>query len=39
VRGAWILVAELFAWRGIKSGKELGALVGLVAAPAAPAVY
>src|SRR5262249_37169275 len=29
VRGAWILVAELFAWRGIKSGKELGALVGL----------
>jgi transposase len=33
VRGAWILVAELFAWRGIKSGKELGALVGLVPVP------
>jgi transposase len=33
VRGAWILVAELFAWRGIKNGKELGALVGLVPVP------
>src|SRR5262249_36996513 len=33
VRGAWILVAELFAWRGIKSGKELGALVGLTPVP------
>src|SRR5262249_21741669 len=29
VRSAWILVTELFAWRGIKNGKELGALVGL----------
>ena len=33
VRGAWILVAELFAWRGIKNGKELGALVGLTPVP------
>jgi transposase len=33
VRGAWILVAELFAWRDIKSGKELGALVGLTPTP------
>jgi len=33
VRSAWILVAELFAWRGIKNGKELGALVGLVPMP------
>lgn len=29
VRSAWVLVQELFAWRGIKNGKELGALVGL----------
>jgi transposase len=33
VRSAWILVAELFAWRGIQNGKELGALVGLVPMP------
>jgi transposase len=33
VRGAWILVLELFAWRDIKSGKELGALVGLTPTP------
>jgi transposase len=33
VRSAWILVVELFAWRGIKSGKELGSLVGLVPVP------
>jgi transposase len=33
VRGAWILVAELFAWRGIHNGKELGALVGLTPVP------
>jgi transposase len=33
VRGGWILVAELFAWRGIRSGKELGALVGLTPVP------
>ena len=33
VRSAWILVAELFAWRGIKNGKELGALVGLTPTP------
>jgi transposase len=33
VRGAWILVTELFAWRAIKSGKELGALVGLTPTP------
>jgi transposase len=33
VRSAWILVAELFAWRGIRNGKELGALVGLTPMP------
>jgi transposase len=33
VRGAWILVLELFSWRGIRSGKELGALVGLTPTP------
>lgn len=33
VRSAWILVAELFAWRDIKNGKELGALVGLTPTP------
>jgi transposase len=33
VRSAWVLVAELFAWRGIKNGKELGALVGLTPTP------
>jgi transposase len=33
VRSAWILVVELFAWRGIQNGKELGALVGLVPMP------
>jgi transposase len=33
VRSAWVLVAELFGWREIKNGKELGALVGLVPTP------
>jgi transposase len=33
VRSAWILVTELFAWRHIKNGKELGALVGLTPTP------
>ena len=33
VRSAWILVSELFAWRQIKNGKELGALVGLTPTP------
>ena len=33
VRSAWILVTELFAWRAIKNGKELGALVGLTPTP------
>jgi transposase len=33
VRSAWILVAELFAWRDIQNGKELGALVGLTPTP------
>lgn len=32
-RTAWILVRELFAWRAIKNGKELGALVGLTPVP------
>ena len=33
VRSAWILVMELFSWRGIRNGKQLGALVGLVPMP------
>src|SRR5262249_20711217 len=33
VRSAWGLVTELFAWRGIQNGKELGALVGLTPGP------
>ena len=33
VRSAWILVTELFAWRDIHTGKELGALVGLTPTP------
>jgi transposase len=33
VRTAWVLVAELFAWRGIRNGRELGALVGLTPTP------
>jgi transposase len=32
-RTAWILVMELFSWRDIKNGKELGALVGLTPVP------
>jgi transposase len=32
-RSAWILVCELFAWRRIKNGKQLGALVGLTPTP------
>jgi transposase len=31
--GAWCLSTELFAWRQIRNGRELGALVGLVPAP------
>jgi transposase len=33
VRSAWILVLELFSWRQIKNGKQLGALVGLTPTP------
>ena len=33
VRSAWILVLELFRWRQIKNGKELGSLVGLTPTP------
>ena len=33
VRSAWILVLELFSWRGIRNGKELGSLVGLAPMP------
>jgi transposase len=33
VRSAWVLVTELFAWRDIQNGKELGALVGLTPTP------
>jgi transposase len=31
--GAWLLVMELFAWREIRSRKQLGALVGLTPTP------
>jgi transposase len=33
VCSAWILVAELFAWRGIRNRKELASLVGLTPMP------
>lgn len=33
VRSAWILVMELFSWRAIKNGKQLGSLVGLTPMP------
>jgi transposase len=33
VRSAWILVSELFSWRAIRNGKELGSLVGLTPMP------
>jgi transposase len=33
VRSAWILVLELFAWRGVQNGKQLGSLVGLTPVP------
>lgn len=32
-RTAWVLVLELFSWRQIRNGKELGALVGLAPVP------
>ncbi len=33
VRSAWILVLELFSWRGLRNGKEQGLLVGLPPMP------
>jgi transposase len=33
VRGAWVFVTEVFGWRQIRNGKELGALVGLTPTP------
>jgi transposase len=33
VRTAWVLVAEVFAWRKIRNGRELGALAGLTPTP------
>src|SRR5262249_29218640 len=33
VRRAWILVTERFAWRDLRHGQELGALVGLTPTP------
>jgi transposase len=33
VRSAWILVLELFGWRRIRNGKQLGSLVGLTPTP------
>jgi transposase len=31
--GAWSLATEIFGWRQIRNGRQLGALVGLVPAP------
>ena len=31
--GAWTLSTEIFGWRQIRNGRELGALVGVVPAP------
>ena len=31
--GAWTLTTEIFSWRQIRNGRELGALVGVVPAP------
>ncbi len=31
--GAWSLTTEIFSWRQIQNGRELGALVGLVPTP------
>jgi transposase len=31
--GAWSLATEIFGWREIRNGRQLGALVGLVPAP------
>jgi len=31
--GAWCLSTEIFGWRQIRNGRELGALVGMVPAP------
>jgi transposase len=31
--GAWSLATEIFGWRQIRNGRELGALVGIVPAP------
>lgn len=33
IQSAWVFVLELFAWREVKNGKELGALVGLTPTP------
>src|SRR5262245_18011954 len=33
VRTAWVLVMEVFAWRQIKNGKQLGSLAGLTPVP------
>ena len=31
--GAWVLATEIFGWRDIRNGRQLGALVGLAPAP------
>jgi transposase len=33
IHSAWVFVLELFGWRRIKRGKELGSLAGLVPVP------
>jgi transposase len=30
---AWLYASEIFSWRALRNGRELGALAGLVAAP------
>jgi len=31
--GAWMLATEIFGWREIHNGRELGALIGVVPSP------
>jgi len=33
INGAWLLVMELFAWRGFKNRREVGGLAGLTPTP------
>jgi transposase len=33
VNGSWLFVREVFGWRKIKNGREIGAIVGLTGSP------